>query len=82
VLACAYGANIPCDSKADTSRVPREPIRDFCRLHPGADGVPMAVTGHDTVVSWRCRGEHPVVAGVGKVDAQGYAAAYWTKVWP
>ena len=82
VLACAYGANIPCDSKARTSRVPTGPIRDYCRQNPNSDGVPMVVTGHDTVIAWRCDGTHPAVAGADKVDAQGYAAAYWTKVAP
>jgi len=82
VLACLYGANIPCASKADTSRTPTPGIADYCRQNPGSDFVPMYVTGHDTVVSWACHGADPVVTDVGAVDAQGYAKAYWEKVAP
>jgi hypothetical protein len=34
VLACGYGANIPCDAKADTSRVPGPGANEFCRENP------------------------------------------------
>jgi hypothetical protein len=80
VLACLYGANIPCDAKADTRRRPTTAIRQFCREHQDSDFVPMYVTGHSTVVSWACRGARPVVTRVGGVDAQGYAKAYWHPV--
>ncbi len=82
VLACLYGANIPCGSKAATSRVPTPAIIAFCRENPGAAVVPMVVTGHDTVVSWACRGTEPAVTRIGAVDAEGYAKAYWRPVAP
>jgi hypothetical protein len=82
VLACLYGANIPCYGKADTSRAPTSAIAEFCRQNPGSDFVPMVVTGHDTVVSWACQGSDPVVTSVGEVDSQGYARAYWQAVSP
>ncbi len=82
VLACVYGANLPCGSKAVTSRRPTAAITRFCRENPDARFVPMVVTGHETVVSWRCRGKRPMVAHVGATDAQGYAIQYWKRVAP
>lgn len=82
VLACAYGANLPCDSKADTSQTPTQGITDYCRDNPGSDFVPMYVTGHASAVSWACHGQKPVVTKTYPVDAQGYAKAYWKPVAP
>ena len=82
VLACLYGANIPCDAKADTRRTPTPAIAQFCGENPDAKFVPMVVTGHETVVSWVCRGGTAVVTSVGAVDAEGYATAYWQRVVP
>jgi len=82
VLACLYGANIPCDAKADTSRTPTPAISGFCRENPNATFVPMVVTGHETVVSWACKNGQPLPAKVGAVDAEGYAKAYWRRVAP
>jgi hypothetical protein len=82
VLACLYGANIPCDSKAETSQVPSAAISDYCRQNPGTSFVPMYVTGHATVVSWACQGADPVVISVGAVDAEGYAKDFWHPVAP
>src|SRR5690349_24746869 len=36
VMACSYGANIPCDEKADTRRTPSDGAVNFCRSQPGA----------------------------------------------
>ncbi len=82
VLACQYGANIPCDSKAVTSQKPTQPIIDYCKQNPGSDFVPMFVTGHDTTVSWACHGSTPAVIHSAQVDAQGYQTTYWHKVSP
>jgi hypothetical protein len=82
VLACQYGANIPCDSKAATSQRPTQPVLDYCRQNPGSDFVPMVVTGHDTSVSWACHGSTPAVIHSAQVDAQGYQKDYWHKVSP
>lgn len=78
VLACSYGANIPCDAKADTSRVPGPGAREFCRENPGADVVPAVATGHDTVFAWRCEGKQPrATRQVLKVDGRGFPTAFW-----
>jgi hypothetical protein len=82
VLACVYGANIPCDSKAKTSEKPTSAVVDYCRQNPNSDFVPMVVTGHDTSISWACHGSTPVVISSGAVDAEGYSKAYWKTVSP
>ena len=82
VLACVYGANIPCDSKANTSQKPTQPIIDYCRQNPDSQFVPMVVTGHETSVSWACHGPDPVVIRSEAVDAQGYQRSYWHAVSP
>jgi hypothetical protein len=82
VLACLYGANIPCDAKADIRRRPTDAIAGFCRENPDSDFVPAVVTGHETVVSWDCQGGRPAVKKVDAVDPQGYAKAFWQRVKP
>jgi hypothetical protein len=82
VLACVYGANIPCDSKANTSQTPTSAILDYCRQNPNSSFIPMVVTGHDTSISWACHGDHPAVINSSAVDAQGYTQAYWKTVSP
>src|SRR6202007_1910319 len=41
VLACVYGANIPCGSKANTSQTLTPAIADYCRQNPDSTFVPM-----------------------------------------
>jgi hypothetical protein len=82
VMACVYGANIPCDSKANTSRTPDQAVIDYCEHHETSSYVPKYVTGHDSAVNWACHAEKPVVLSVDPIDAQGYASSYWHKVEP
>ncbi len=83
IYACNFGANIPCDSKANTNRTPTQEMLDYCKANPNSDFLPMAVTGHDTVYSWRCANDQPEVAQqVGKVDAAGYIQQFWYAIEP
>lgn len=82
VLACLYGANIPCDSKANTSTTPTSAISDYCQQNPNSTFVPAYITGHDTSVSWSCQGRRPVAANSQPLDAQGYVKAFWHRVAP
>ena len=83
VLACSYGANIPCDKKADTSRKPGLGARAFCRDNPGADVVPAVATGHATIYQWRCQGARPVIARQAlQVGRRGFPSAFWRIVSP
>jgi hypothetical protein len=82
VMACRYGANIPCNQKAVATQTPTQPITDYCRQNPDSQFVPMVVTGHSSSVSWACHGPRPVVLSSAPVDAQGYQTSYWQKVTP
>jgi hypothetical protein len=82
VLACQYGANIPCDSKAVVNQTPTQATLDYCRQNPDSQFVPMYVIGHSSAVSWACHGPRPVVLHSAQVDAQGYQTEYWHKVTP
>ncbi|HTY69116.1 MAG TPA: hypothetical protein VMH36_20855 [Alphaproteobacteria bacterium] len=83
VLACFYGANLPCGEKADPNRRPGQGVVSYCREHPDDDIVPAYVTGLRTVFEWHCRGGKPeIVRRLERVDKQGYAARYWYVVAP
>jgi hypothetical protein len=57
VYVCARGANIPCDSKADRSKLNRG-AANYCRENPNAAEVPAYATGHRTVYRWKCIAGH------------------------
>ena len=83
VVACSYGANIPCDSKADVSREPNSGMQEFCAENPESEVVPAAATGRETVYEWHCQGGRPVIERqVLEVDNTGYAAEFWYEVTP
>ena len=78
VWVCQFGANLPCEDKADTSKTPSSAVSDFCTSNPSADTIPAAVTGRDTVYEWQCRSGKPqIVKQVLQVDPQGYIANFW-----
>lgn len=83
VYACNFGANLPCDSKAETDKTPTQAVTDFCKNEPDAEFIPMAVTGHATVYNWRCTKREPaIVEQVVQPDAQGYLSNIWYPVFP
>ncbi len=83
VYACNFGANLPCDSKANTSQAPTQAMIDFCKASPNTDFIPMAVTGHDTIFSWRCVNDQPQVAQqMTHADAAGFLADIWYPIQP
>jgi len=78
VYACNFGANLPCDSKADTDKTPSQAMDDYCTANPGSDFIPMSVTGHSTIYSWHCVKDTPeILDQIEKVDAAGYLAQIW-----
>jgi len=78
VYACFVGANLPCDSKANTDPAPTSAETDFCKANPASDFIPAVVTGHETVFEWRCKGGKPETGKqVWQVDARGYIADIW-----
>jgi len=78
VYACNFGANLPCDSKANTDKTPTQAMADFCKQNPDSDFIPMVVTGHDTIYSWHCaKGAPEVLEQIDQVDAAGYLTRIW-----
>jgi hypothetical protein len=81
VYACTVGANLPCDSKANTDMTPTQPEIDFCTANPTSDVIPAAVTGHDTIYAWICKAGKPVAdKQVFRVDKQGYIVEIWYEI--
>lgn len=83
VYACNFGANIPCDSKANTDKTPTQAMLDFCKSNPGSDFIPMAVTGHNVIYDWHCVNGVPEIANqISTVDEAGYQSNFWVAVEP
>jgi hypothetical protein len=83
VYACTFGANLPCEERADTGRAPTSGISGFCRDHPHADFIPLAATGRATVYAWRCAGATPAIERqLAEPDASGYLANIWHEIAP
>jgi len=78
VWVCHFGANLPCQEKADSGQTPTAEMAEFCTANPAAEVIPAAVTGRATVYEWKCsEGKPAVVRQVFQVDAQGYVADFW-----
>lgn len=83
VWVCHFGANLPCQEKADTSQEPSAEMQEYCQANPEADVIPAAVTGRATVYEWQCTGgQAEVVRQVFESDAQGYLADFWYELPP
>ena len=81
VWVCHFGANLPCQEKADVSQAPSLEMEDFCKTNPTADNIPAAVTGRATIYEWKCSAGKPeVVRQVSQVDPRGYLANFWYKL--
>ncbi len=78
VMACNYGANLPCDAKANTDSTPTQAMNDYCAQNPGSDFIPMSVTGHETIYNWSCDGG---TALAGEAIAQPDAAGFLVNIW-
>lgn len=78
VWVCHFGANIPCQEKADTSRTPTAEMENFCQANHDAIGIPAAVTGRATVYEWKCNSSKAeATRQLTQVDPQGYLAIFW-----
>ncbi len=77
VYACTVGANLPCDSKANTDKTPTQAENDFCQTNPTAD-IPAYITGHDSIYAWTCQAGKPGIdQQVFLVDPQGFITEIW-----
>ncbi len=78
VWVCHFGANLPCQEKADTSKTPTAEMEDYCKSNPDAVTIPAAVTGRATVYVWDCKsGKAEVTRQAFQVDPRGYLADFW-----
>jgi hypothetical protein len=83
VYACNFGANIPCDSKANTDKTPTQAMIDYCTQSPDSDFIPASVTGHTVIYSWHCKKDVPeILDQVFTVDAAGYQSSFWVALEP
>lgn len=83
VMVCNFGANLPCEAKANTSKEPTQEMADYCKANSEIDFIPMYLTGHETIYSWRCSQGAPVVLDqIAHVDAAGYLQEIWYPVNP
>ena len=83
VWACHFGANLPCQERADMSQTPTAEMEEFCQSNPSAEVIPAAVTGRATVYEWKCsEGQPVVVRQVFGADAQGFLADFWFELRP
>lgn len=83
VYACNVGANLPCTEKADTSRMPNQGMKEWCKSNPDSDFIPAYASGRSTVYEWRCTaGEPEIVKEINKPDAAGYISNIWYEITP
>ena len=83
VYACSVGANIPCQSKADTSTKPNEGMTNWCNSNPDTDGIPASAGGRETVYEWRCQNGAPqIVKQIFSPDARGFISIFWYVINP
>lgn len=83
VYACNVGANLPCTEKADTSRVPNQGMKEWCKSNPDSDFIPAYASGRSTVYEWKCAGGEPtIVKEINKPDAAGYISGIWYEISP
>ncbi|HWH69823.1 MAG TPA: hypothetical protein VNT26_10580 [Candidatus Sulfotelmatobacter sp.] len=82
VYACTVGANIPCMSKANTSRTPDPAMREYCRNKPSGDGIiPMYVRDRASIYDWECRRNKPVITRqLHTPDARGFLSGFWYQI--
>jgi hypothetical protein len=81
VRACDWGANLPCDTKADLSPTPPPGAVRYCAGQPNAIVVPAYATGRATVFEWRCEGTKAVAGPqIQQPDDRGFIASIWYTV--
>jgi len=83
VYACNVGANLPCREKPDADPEPTTGMQSYCAENPGADFIPMYVTGHGTIYDWSCDGPAPRRGKrTSELDARGFIASIWYRIEP
>ena len=79
VYACNFGANLPCESKANTDKTPTPAMEDYCKANQDSDFIPMSVTGHDTHLQLALRQKFP--RGIWTRSIKWMPAGYLASIW-
>ena len=83
VFACNFGANLPCETPADTNKEPNAGMREYCAQNPSAEFIPMVYTGHATIYNWRCKQGQPFAGDlIMHPDERGFIKEIWYLVAP
>jgi hypothetical protein len=76
VLACSFGANLPCGKANIAQTLPQGEA--WCRQRPNANFIPAYITGHDSAYQWHCVNGAPQTIGApAPLDARGFFQKYW-----
>ena len=83
VYACNAGANIPCQERANMSKIPNHGMLNYCGENPDAEFIPMFASGRTTVYEWKCdNGTPEIVKQIAETDKAGYIKGIWYKISP
>ena len=83
VYACNFGANLPCDSPADTNKEPNQGEKQWCTENPNSDMIPMVYSGHATIYNWRCENGTAVPGEmILHADERGFIKEIWYLISP
>lgn len=83
VYACNVGANLPCQEKANVSKLPNDGMLNYCGENPDAEFIPMYASGRTTVYEWKCdNGTPEIVKQIAETDKAGYLADIWYEITP
>jgi len=78
VYICNIGNGFSCDRPSAQRYNPD--VVQYCRGNPNSPFVPMSVSGHITMYTWKCVGRRAVIASIEKLDARGFRADMWVAV--
>lgn len=77
VYACSVGANLPCSEKANTSQLPTEAAKEFCRNNPNHQSV----KDKTSIYVWACADGTPKRGDQWtEADAAGFLAKIWYEI--
>ena len=83
VYACNVGNNLPCEDRANVSKLPNDGMLNYCGENPDSEIIPMYASGRTTVFEWKCdNGTPEIVKQIAETDKAGYLTDIWYKITP